>query len=114
ALYLWDWDNFYGRPERVDIIDANNPLLDSRSVSSFVNGLYVVWNLSGHVIVKITNTNSNAVLSGLFFGPGGSSGSTGSAAFVKTDAITSGSWKGVYGADRFNVSGFPSDRRHHE
>jgi hypothetical protein len=67
ALYLLDWDNYYGRTERVDILDANNTLLDSRSVSSFVNGLYLVWNLSGHVIVKITNTNSNAVLRGLFF-----------------------------------------------
>ena len=69
AMYLLDWDNFYGRTERVDILDANNTLLDSRSVSSFINGQYLVWNLSGHVIVKITNTNpsSNAVLSGLFF-----------------------------------------------
>src|SRR6202011_5611135 len=105
ALYLWDWDNFYGRPERVDILDANNTLLDSRSVSSFTNGLYVVWNLSGHVSVKITNTNSNAVLTCLFYGPGGSSGSTGTAAFVKSDTSTAGPWKGVYGADGFNVSG---------
>jgi hypothetical protein len=69
ALYLLDWDSFYGRTERVDILDANNTILDSRSVSSFVNGLYLVWNLSGHVVVRITNTNppSNAVLSGLFF-----------------------------------------------
>ena len=59
-----------------------------------------------------TNPPSNAVLSGIFFGPGGSSGSTGTAAFVKTDATTSGSWKGVYGADGFNVindtSSYPS------
>jgi hypothetical protein len=69
ALYLLDWDNYYGRTERVDILDGNNTLLDSRPVSSFVNGQYLVWNLSGHVIVRITNTNapSNAVLSGLFF-----------------------------------------------
>jgi len=69
ALYLLDWDNFYGRTERVDILDANNTLLDSRAVSSFIGGEYLVWNLSGHVIVRITNTNpsSNAVMSGLFF-----------------------------------------------
>ncbi len=69
ALYLLDWDNYYGRTERVDILDANNTLLDSRTVSSFVGGEYLVWNLSGHVIVRITNTNpfSNAVMSGLFF-----------------------------------------------
>jgi hypothetical protein len=69
ALYLLDWDN-YGRTERVDILDANNTLLDSRSVSNFQTGQYLVWNLSGHVIVKITNTSSNAVLSGLFFDAG--------------------------------------------
>jgi hypothetical protein len=53
----------------VDILDGNNTLLDSRAASSFINGQYLVWNLSGHVVVRITNTNppSNAVLSGLFF-----------------------------------------------
>jgi hypothetical protein len=105
ALYLLDWDNYNGRAERVDILDANNTLLDSRAVSSFVNGEYLVWNLSGHVIVRITNMNgpSNAVLSGLFFGAGGAPPSSGTAAFVKTDTTTAGSWKGVYGADGFNV-----------
>jgi len=44
-------------------------LLDTRFVSGFINGLYLVWNLSGRVIVRFTNTNpsSNAVMSGLFF-----------------------------------------------
>jgi hypothetical protein len=89
----------------VDILDGNNTLLDSRAVSSFINGQYLVWNLSGHVIVRFTNTNpsSNAVLSGLFFGGAGSSGATGTAAFVKTDTTTAGTWKGVYGGDGFNV-----------
>ena len=69
ALYLLDWDNYFSRTERVDILDANNTLLDSRAVSRFVSGQYLVWNLSGHLIVRITNTNafSNAVMSGLFF-----------------------------------------------
>jgi hypothetical protein len=55
--------------EQVDILDANNTVLDSRTMSNFVGGAYLVWNLSGHVIVRITNTNgpSNAVLSGIFF-----------------------------------------------
>src|ERR1019366_4681402 len=70
AVYLVDWDNYNGRAERVDVIDANNNLLDTRSVASFVSGEYLVWNLSGHVILRVTNTNpsSNAVVSGLFFG----------------------------------------------
>jgi hypothetical protein len=70
ALYLLDWDNYYGRIERVDVLDANNAVLDSRTASSFVGGQYLVWNLSGHVIIKVVNRNpsSYAVVSGLFFG----------------------------------------------
>jgi len=76
ALYLLDWDNYYGRVERVDILDANNAVLDTRTVSSFVGGQYLVWNLSGHVTMRIVNLNpsSYAVVSGLFFG--GSTGAT--------------------------------------
>ncbi len=71
ALYLLDWDN-NGRTETVDILDANNNVLDSRSVASFAAGKYLVWNLSGQVVIQITNNSStNAVLSGLFFGPTG-------------------------------------------
>jgi hypothetical protein len=69
-LYLLDWDVYGGgRTERVDILDGNGNVLDTRAVSSFVSGEYVVWNLSGHVVVSITNTNpwGNAVVSGLFF-----------------------------------------------
>ena len=106
ALYLLDWDSYNGpRSERVDILDANNTVLDTRSASSFVNGQYLVWNLSGHVIVRITNTNgaSNGVLSGLLFGTAGAATAGGTATFVKTDTTTSGSWKGVYGADGYNI-----------
>ncbi len=110
AIYLLDWDNYHGRSERVDVLDANGNLLDTRTVSSFVGGQYLVWNLSGHVVLKITNTNSasNAVVNGLFFG--GAPVST--ASFVKTDITTQGSWRGVYGADGANVvddaAGYPS------
>jgi hypothetical protein len=48
-----DWDN-RGRSDRVDILDVNNNVLDTRTVSSFVGGQYLVWNLTGHVIVRIT------------------------------------------------------------
>jgi hypothetical protein len=103
AFYLLDWD-LLGRTERVDILDANSNVLDTRSAVGFSAGQYLVWNLSGHVLVRITNTNAvNAVIGGLFFGTGGSSGTTGTAAFVKTDSTTAGSWKGTYGADGFNV-----------
>ncbi|HMC61300.1 MAG TPA: hypothetical protein VKJ01_19075, partial [Candidatus Solibacter sp.] len=71
AVYALDFDNNHGRSETIDILDANGAVLDTRPVSSFVGGQYLVWNLSGHVTVRVTNTNpiSNAVISGLFFGP---------------------------------------------
>jgi hypothetical protein len=51
-------------------------VLDSRTISGFQNGVYLVWNVRGHVLIRVTNLNpaSNAVVSGLFFSPAGSSG----------------------------------------
>lgn len=55
-------------PLRADA--ATNAVLDTRSVSSFVNGEYVVWNISGHVTIHVACTGGpNAVVSGIFFGP---------------------------------------------
>jgi hypothetical protein len=110
ALYALDFDNYHGRSEKIDILDTNGKVLDSRPVSSFVGGQYLVWNLSGHVIVRVTNTNpvSNAVLSGLFFGSGSvvtPPPPTGTAAFAKTDTTTQGTWKSVYGSQGANVIG---------
>ena len=81
AFYFLDWDGNNQRTERIDILDPNNNVLDSRSISAFGNGVYLVWNLSGHVIVKFTNTGpANAVVSGLFFD--GVSGSSSSGTFT--------------------------------
>ena len=64
-----DWDG--GRNQTISIRDAttNVPLVEG-NLSNFYNGEYMVWNLSGHVTVVITQTAAfNAVLSGLFFDP---------------------------------------------
>ena len=68
AVYLLDWDRL-GRTQRVDILDANNNVLDTRSAAGYSGGEYLVWKLSGHVILRFVNTTAsfNAVLSGLFF-----------------------------------------------
>jgi uncharacterized repeat protein (TIGR01451 family) len=68
ALYCLDFDTTT-RAERVDILDAStNAVLDTRTMSSFNGGQYLVWNLHGHVIVRVTLTGgANAVASGLFF-----------------------------------------------
>ena len=106
ALYFLDWDSA-GRTSRVDILDASTGnVLDTRTVSKFSSGQYWIWNLSGHVTVRVTATGgSNAVLSGLFFGgkPAVKAPPAASASFLQTDTTTLGSWKGVYGSEGYYV-----------
>ena len=70
-----------GTHARVESIDAVNATtgatLDSRTVGQakgdtntndqFRNGTYLVWLVRGHVRFTVTNLNSNAVVSGIFF-----------------------------------------------
>jgi hypothetical protein len=97
SLYFLDWDGA-GRVQRVDVLDAaSQAVLDTQTVSGFQNGKYLIWNLSGHVTLKITLLGGlNDVVSGLFFGP---------PPFVRNDAITQGNWKTVYGADGEVING---------
>ena len=70
ALYCLDWDRL-GRSETVAITDANGNVLNSQSVTNFGGGVYLVWNVSGHVKIQVTLTGgANAVATGLFFGGG--------------------------------------------
>ena len=68
AVYLLDWD-FQGRSETVRIVDpTTNTQLDSKTISGFANGIYLIWNISGHVHINITtNSGPNSVASGIFF-----------------------------------------------
>jgi subtilisin family serine protease len=72
AFYLLDWDAA-GRIERIDVLDATSGLtLDTRTASGFAGGQYLVWNLTGHVRIRVTLTAGiNAVASGLFFDTAG-------------------------------------------
>jgi F5/8 type C domain len=69
ALYNLDWDGNNARSQNIDIVDATtNAALDSRSVSSFSSGKYLVWKVSGHVLIHVTRTGIwNSVVSGIFF-----------------------------------------------
>jgi hypothetical protein len=69
ALYALDWD-FGDRSQTVDVLDAGTgQVLDSRSLSNFSGGVYLVWDIQGHVVLNVTWTGGyNAVISGLFFG----------------------------------------------
>jgi subtilisin len=118
ALYCLDWDN-RGRAERIDVLDkTTNSVLDSRSLSGFVNGTYLVWNLKGGVRIQVTLTaGDNAVVSGLFFDPPAppdfalsaspssqtmARGDTGSYTVTVTPSL------GFSGSVSFNASGLPS------
>lgn len=71
ALYLLDWDNYNGRSETIALLDpATGAVLDKQEASQFIQGRYLVWSVSGHFTIQVTNANthSNAVVSGLFFG----------------------------------------------
>jgi hypothetical protein len=102
ALYFLDWDSA-SRAQAVEVLDGGTgAVLESRSISGFGSGVYLVWNLSGHVLIRVTRTGgANAVLSGIFFG-GGIQLPT--AAFVKSDTTTKGSWKGVYGSKGYAIA----------
>ncbi len=69
AIYGLDWDG-NNRAQRVDVLDwATNALLDSRTISSFNRGQYLVWSLQGHVKILVNKTGGkSAVVSGLYFG----------------------------------------------
>ncbi|MDB6027914.1 MAG: N-terminal ig-like domain of cellulase [Verrucomicrobiales bacterium] len=77
ALYCADWDKI-GRAQTVDVLDAvSGVVLHSKAISSFATGHYLVWNVSGHVKIRITRTASNnAVIQGLFFDPASSVSTT--------------------------------------
>ncbi len=103
AVYSVDWD-YRGRSQRVEILDASTGVvLDTRAISGFQGGQYLVWTLSGRVKLRVVNTGpNNAVVSGMFFD---GAGSRSAAAFVRTDSTTKGSWRGVYGKAGYALAG---------
>src|SRR5262249_52507853 len=67
GIYSVDYDN-WNRAQRVEVLDGvSGNVLDTRSLSGFQNGRYLVWNLAGHVKIRLTTLNYNAVVSGIFF-----------------------------------------------
>ena len=107
ALYLLDWDG-RGRDETVQV-SADGSLLDARTVSSFGNGVWLAWNVSGDVNISISYLGGlNVVASGIFFGPAASAPAAGTASFVQSDTTTAGTWTNTYGADGYDIFGSSS------
>jgi hypothetical protein len=109
ALYMLDWEG--GRTQLVEVLDAaTNTVLDTRTITNFTQGQYVVWQVSGRVRFRLTRQGRfNAAYSAIFFdgaSGGGGTPPTGSSAatFLRTDTTTQGNWKGVYGREGYNVA----------
>jgi hypothetical protein len=105
TLYALDWDR-KGRSEEVQIINpATGKVLDTEAIGSFQGGEYLSWDISGNVVIKVTNLGpANAVVSGIFFGGKPASTPTATAAFLATDTTSAGNWHGVYGADGYDIA----------
>jgi hypothetical protein len=108
AIYCLDWDST-ARRQSIDVLDTNGNVLNTQALTTSYNGgVYLVWNVTGHVIFRVNWTGGlNGVVSGIFFGPasGTQPPPTGSATFVKTDTTTQGSWQNVYGQGGYVVVG---------
>ena len=67
ALYLLDWDTT-ARAETITIMDAStHTVLNTQSYAGFQNGEYASWNITGSVIIQVTETAGiNAVAAGIF------------------------------------------------
>jgi hypothetical protein len=103
ALYLVDWDRVQ-RSATIDVLSGSGQtILDNRTVASFSEGIYLVWNITGTVRIRLTSatTAANIVVSGVFFDP---PSGTPSAQFIGADRFRHGYWKGVYGADGQSIA----------
>lgn len=80
AIYVLDWDGLTGlsglRSQTIDILDGDtSAILATFDLNSFVDGVWLAWNVSGHIVMRFTCTSSlgpviqNAVVSGIFFDP---------------------------------------------
>ena len=69
SIYFYD-ASASGRRETVEVVDRNTgAILDSRLVTNFSSGIYLTWDVSGSLEVRLTPNNVNAVASAIFFDP---------------------------------------------
>jgi hypothetical protein len=103
SIYFLD-PTSQGRQERVDLVNRDTgATLDSKTLTSFTQGVYLTWDITGNISIRLTPITVNAVASGVFF-----DGIPASARFVQSDAATRGNWKGVYGGQGYWMVGAPA------
>jgi hypothetical protein len=67
AVYFLDWSPTATRSVRVEVVDGSGRVWDTRTLSDFTGGQYLVWQLSGQLTLRVTSLNgSDAVVSGVF------------------------------------------------
>ena len=70
AIYCVDWDVNPIAVQKFEIFDFSHVpplLLDTRTLSSFGDGIYLVWEFTGPIRVSATSDGAVAVISGIFF-----------------------------------------------
>lgn len=82
SLYCLDWDRLE-RSQTITVLDGYTQgiLYGPVTLESFGDGQYLTWNITGHVLIKLTfiddtptYPNDNAVASGIFFDPAPTAG----------------------------------------
>jgi hypothetical protein len=119
AVYCLDYDRS-GRQQTLELVNADTgAIIDSRVISNFGAGIWVIYSVSGNLIVRAQRvTGPNAVISGLFFDPSGATPippepeptptnttRTASIRFLGANTATGGTWKGVFGREGFQLAG---------
>jgi hypothetical protein len=68
GLYFLDWPGL-GTIEQIDLLDnRSGTLLERRTISDFSDGVTYVWDVAGHLTIRIRSLNGRpAVFSGIFF-----------------------------------------------
>jgi hypothetical protein len=69
AIYCFDFDTT-ARHQTVEMVDsATGLVLDTQTLTDFNGGVWLQWDLSGQILLRITHTAGlNAVICGIFFG----------------------------------------------
>ncbi len=69
-LYATDFDS-EERTETIQLSDAiTGTVLDTETLWNFSGGDYLIWTISGNVLITVTNTGpTNGIVNGLFFDP---------------------------------------------
>ena len=106
ALYALDYGNG-GRQEEVQVISvATGVVLEAETISSFADGIYLPFTVTGDVEIVVTRlAGPNAVLSGLFFDPASSLTRASTANFSARNVTTQGNWIGSYGTLGYDMAG---------